>query len=204
MHLEAQVPAEGWRQNWVVDCRPVGSGLTALKYLAPYIFRVALSNNRIIRVENDQVTFRYTVGDTGQTRYCTLPAEEFIRRFLQYVLAKGFVKVRYYGLFRCGNRPLLVRIRGHLLLQRRIAELQTPASEARRTDTSRVLVCPTCGQPMRVEQVLLPHNRGPPSRADQSLKPHASMWWRRLRTTSHSHACFSVPCHPPTTRPACD
>ncbi|HEX9370514.1 MAG TPA: transposase, partial [Roseiflexaceae bacterium] len=47
-----------------------------------YIFRVALSNNRIIRVADDQVTFRYTVGATGQTKYSTLPAEVFIQRFL--------------------------------------------------------------------------------------------------------------------------
>lgn len=170
LHLDAQIPAETWQQAWVVDCRPVGNGLTALKYLAPYIFRVALSNNRIIRVENDQVTFRYTLGDTGQARYCTLAAEEFIRRFLQHVLPKGFVKVRYYGLFRSGNRPLLARIRGQLLLQRRIADLQTPASDARTTDTSRVLVCPTCGQPLRLERVLLPHQRGPPKCAQKGLR----------------------------------
>jgi hypothetical protein len=52
----------------VVDCRPLGNARAALKYLAPYIFRVALSNNRIVRVADDQVTFRYTVGATGQTK----------------------------------------------------------------------------------------------------------------------------------------
>jgi len=83
----------------VVDCRPVGTARAALKYLAPYIFRVALSNNRIVRVADGQVTFRYTVGDTGQTAYCTLPVQEFLRRFLQHILPKGFVvdfAVRYY------------------------------------------------------------------------------------------------------------
>ncbi len=60
-----QVDARAWAKSWVVDCRPVGSGVSALKYLAPYIFRIALSNNRIERVANEAVTFRYTEGKTG-------------------------------------------------------------------------------------------------------------------------------------------
>jgi hypothetical protein len=160
--LYAEVPAAVWQVAWVVDCRPVGSGQAALKYLAPYSFRVALSNNRIIRVADDQVTFRYTVGATGQTKYCTLPAEVFIQRFLQHILPKGFVKVRYYGLFRPGQRQLLGRIRGQLLLQQRIAAMQAPASASSAPVTPRALVCPSCGQPLRLERILLPHNRGPP------------------------------------------
>src|SRR5215211_1843355 len=111
-----QVPAETWRQAWVVDCRPVGSGAAALKYLAPYIFRVALSNNRIVGVQDERVTFRYRDGDTKQLRTCTLPALTFIGRFLQHVLPKGFVKVRYYGLFSRRQRPLLAQLRQRLLL----------------------------------------------------------------------------------------
>ena len=88
----ADIPASVWSQKWVVHCKPVGSGVGALKYLAPYIFRVAISNNRILNLENDRVTFRYRDTDTAQERVCTLAAEEFIRRFLQHVLPKGFVK----------------------------------------------------------------------------------------------------------------
>jgi len=83
----------------------VGNGQHACQYLAPYIFRVALSNNRIVRLANDQVAFRYRASDTGQNKLCTLPAEEFIHRFLQHVLPKAFVKVRYYGFFSPGRRP---------------------------------------------------------------------------------------------------
>ncbi len=71
--------------------------------LAPYIFRVALSNNRLVKVENDQVSFRY-YDNKGKRRYCTLPVEKFIRRFLQHILPKGFKKVRYYGLFSPAKR----------------------------------------------------------------------------------------------------
>ena len=86
-----QVPAATWSTAWVVDCRPVGTGEAALTYLAPYVFRVALSNKRIVGVANDQVTFRYRDGATKKTKCCTLPATAFIGRFLQHVLPKGFV-----------------------------------------------------------------------------------------------------------------
>lgn len=103
-HCFALVPAAVWEQEWVVPCQPVGTGVTALKVSGPIHpvaqqcrFRVAISNSRILKLADDQVTFRYRTSDTGKLRTCTLPAEEFIRRFLQHVLPKGFVKVRYYG-----------------------------------------------------------------------------------------------------------
>jgi len=158
--LWSEIPTAAWQQPWVVDCRPVGTARAALKYLAPYIFRVALSNNRIVRVVDDQVTFRYTIGDTGQTAYCTLPVQEFLRRFLQHILPKGFVKVRYYGLFRLGRRRSLAHLRSQLRLLQHIDQA-APAPAASDGNT-RVVICPSCGQPMRVERVVLPHTRGPP------------------------------------------
>ena len=73
------------------DCHPVGNGETALKYLAPYVFRVAISNNRIEKLEDDTVTYRYKESGSGRVRRCTLPVDELIRRFLQHVFPKGFV-----------------------------------------------------------------------------------------------------------------
>jgi hypothetical protein len=159
--LWSEIPAAAWQQSWIVDCRSVGSGQAALKYLAPYIFRVALSNNRIVRVADEKVTFRYSVGDTGQTAYCTLPVQEFLRQFLQHILPKGFVKVRYYGLFRVGNRRSLARVRSQLQLLQLLAAEATPAPVASEGST-RMVSCPSCGEPMLLKRVLLPHNRGPP------------------------------------------
>ena len=150
--LYEQVPVEIWhaKRDWVVHCQAVGSGEAALKYLAPYIFRVAISNNRIVKVEHEQVTFRY-FDNQGKRRYCTLPVLEFMRRFLQHVLPKGFKKVRYYGLFSPAKRELLHRVRFRLLIQsvspatapdetdRQVSSLLPPGS----------LPCPTCGRPMR-------------------------------------------------------
>jgi hypothetical protein len=114
--LVSQVKARVWVRAWVVDCRGVGSGAAALKYLAPYIFGIALSNNRIDRLVNDQVTFRYTEGKTGEQKRETLAVDAFIGRFLSHVLPKGFVKVRYYGLLRPSKRALLVQARNVLAL----------------------------------------------------------------------------------------
>jgi hypothetical protein len=108
------VPATVWEQDWVVHCKAVGNGETAFKYLAPYIFRVAISNSRLLKIENEQVTFRYRASDSGQTKLCTLAVEEFIHRFLQHVLPKGFVKVRYYGFLSVSQRARLTTLRQQL------------------------------------------------------------------------------------------
>jgi hypothetical protein len=117
-----EVNARAWKQSWVVDCRPVGSGATALKYLAPYIFRIALSNNRIERLANDEVTFRYTDGKTGEKKRTSLPVDAFISRFLSHVLPKGFVKVRYYGLLCPSKRQQLKEARSLLMLQQAVVQ----------------------------------------------------------------------------------
>jgi len=162
--LCGQVPAKVWSKKWVVHCQPVGRGETALKYLAPYIFRVALSNKRLVKVENDQVTFRYQESRSRQTRYCTLPAEEFIRRFLQHVLPKGFVKVRYYGLFSPSYRPQLTQLRLHLAPP--ASRLMTPATVLEPDPSGsprRPVRCPTCQQPLRLIATLKPRQeRAPP------------------------------------------
>ena len=67
-----QVPAQVWQKDWVTHCKPVGKGEGALKYLAPYIFRVAIGNRRILKVNDGKVTFRYRESDTGTWRTCTL------------------------------------------------------------------------------------------------------------------------------------
>ncbi|CAA9283830.1 MAG: Putative transposase y4qJ [uncultured Chloroflexia bacterium] len=161
--LEAAVPPAVWGKAWVVDCRPVGSGEAALKYLAPYIFRVALSNNRLERVVNDEVTFRYRAAESKKTKRCTLPAETFIRRFLQHVLPRAFVKVRYFGLFSPSKRAVLAQARA--LLDVREGAVRA-CSEQRVTIVAEehepIVSCPSCGAVMELTLVLLPASRSPP------------------------------------------
>ena len=88
--LFQQVPKDVWRKDWLVHAKPAGNGEAVLKYFAPYVFRVALSNKRIIKLENGQVTFVYKHPETKRWTSMTLPVFEFLRRFLQHVLPRGF------------------------------------------------------------------------------------------------------------------
>ena len=103
------IPTSVWNKAWVVNSIPVGRGEKALKYLAQYVFRIAISSSRIISLKNGIVTFRYKDSKTDEWKTMPLKVEEFIRRFLQHVLPSGFVKVRYYGLFASANRKQLSR-----------------------------------------------------------------------------------------------
>ena len=105
-----QVPKKVWRTDWVVNIKAVGKGNKALEYMARYIFRVAISNSRIEVFQNGRVTFRYQ-DNKGNCHRPTLEAEKFISRFLQHVLPKGFVKVRYYGFLSPRKRDLLDAIK---------------------------------------------------------------------------------------------
>lgn len=91
-----------WDQPWNVNCQAVGNGREALRYLAPYVYRVAIGNHRIQRVEcyddgSAKVTMMVKPSKSRSYRPMRLDAEKFIRRFLQHVLPKGFQKVRHFG-----------------------------------------------------------------------------------------------------------
>ena len=78
---------------------PFGGPQQVLKYLARYTHRVAISNSRIVGVTDGRVTFQYKdYADEHRSKVMTLSGVEFLRRFVQHVLPKGFVKVRHYGL----------------------------------------------------------------------------------------------------------
>jgi Putative transposase/Transposase zinc-binding domain len=88
-----------WKKSWVVYAKkPFGSPRTVLDYLGRYTHRVALSNNRIVKVENGQVTLSYRDRKDGdRKKTLTLEAHEFIRRFLLHVLPEGFMRIRHFG-----------------------------------------------------------------------------------------------------------
>jgi hypothetical protein len=133
-----EIPAKVWRQPWVVHCKAVGDGASALKYLAPYIFRVAISYKRIVKMSNTHVTFRCRATKTGKIKTCSVSAEEFLRRFLQHVLTKGFVKVRYYGFLSPGLRTRLASLREQL-----VGSQSLECGSEKHKDE---LLCSKCGQ----------------------------------------------------------
>jgi len=157
--LFAKIPATVWSLDWVVHCKPVGNGQTALKYLAPYIYRVALSNRRLVGIvhkgslETSQVTFQYRSSDTGQLKYCTLSVEHFIQRFLQHVLPKGFVKIRYFGFLAPNRRSTLALARRLLAKDAPLPSAIPPADSqlipSASSPDSPNMLCPSCGKPMQ-------------------------------------------------------
>jgi hypothetical protein len=147
------VPPEVWQKDWVVHCKPVGNGNNALKYLAPYIYRVAITNNRIEKLENGQVTFRFKNSDSDQWEAATLTASDFIHRFLQHVLPKNFVKIRYYG-FMAPNRKNLLAVANYLLDNIQISEIPPTENQPH--------ICPLCGAKLRWLKPLPKSTRAPP------------------------------------------
>jgi hypothetical protein len=109
------LPESIWKQPWVVHAKPTVQGADrVLNYLGRYVHRVAISNSRILSIEDGRVVFRYQRVNETQSKTMTLDAHEFIRRFLQHVLPAGLHKVRYYGLWAPSNRKRLRAIQDAL------------------------------------------------------------------------------------------
>jgi hypothetical protein len=145
-----QAPPSVWTQDWVVHSLPVGRGKRALKYLAAYVFRVALSNKRLVALTADSVTFRFRPSGSNEARLCALTPFEFMRRFLQHVLPKGFVKVRYYGFFSPGQRHLLRQIGAWFSLLKSTQQRPAKQNGTKQAKPEWLPACPHCGRPLRL------------------------------------------------------
>lgn len=100
-----------WKRQWVIDSQAVGQGQNSLRYLSRYVFRVAISNNRIKSIENNVIRFLYKDREKKKWKIMALDAMEFIRRFLQHVLPKGFMKIRHYGFLNPNSALSIEKIR---------------------------------------------------------------------------------------------
>jgi hypothetical protein len=115
----AAIPARVWNRSWVSFCKHYGQGNDAvLTYLSRYVFRTAISNARILGMDQTHVTFRWKDRGVDSWRSERLPGLEFLRRFLQHVLPRGFHRVRYYGLWHPSKRKESLCAWLHLILTR--------------------------------------------------------------------------------------
>jgi hypothetical protein len=126
--------------KWVVDCRLVGKGLPALKYLSRYLYRGVIGENNIVSNQDGKVTFKYVEGRTGKTCSRTLSGEDFLWLVLQHVLPKGFRRARDYGFLNGRAKKLLslVQLVLHVLIKAASRRLRPP------------FLCPKCQAPMRI------------------------------------------------------
>jgi hypothetical protein len=157
--LLGQVPRQVWQKKWVANCKAAGQGRQVLNYLARYVFRVAISNSRLERIENGEVTFRYRDNRSQLLRHETVTGIEFIRRFLQHTLPRGCAKVRYYGIWSPACREQLEQARSLLAAaapavapaavpNSPLTEQATPAPSSAR--------CPLCHRGQLLEVRMLP------------------------------------------------
>jgi hypothetical protein len=164
--LLGQVPRQVWQKEWVVNCKAAGQGRQVLQYLARYIFRVAISNSRLERIENGEVTFRYRDNRSQQLRRETITGVEFIRRFLQHTLPRGCAKVRYYGIWSPTCRKQLEQARTLLRTPTTTKAVASAPDSPPTAPTAPVPAparCPLChiGQLFEV-RVLPPQRKVPP------------------------------------------
>ncbi len=148
-----QIPSEVWAKSWNVDIQAVGTSERSVKYLSPYVFKVAISNSRIVKIDNRRITFRYKKGKSSRFRLITLDAMEFMRRFLQHVLPKGFMKVRYYGFMHPCSSVSLEDISTLIELAYEF-EIITPEPDI---EPISPLSCPDCGGELIYKYSILPH-----------------------------------------------
>jgi hypothetical protein len=146
-----------YRQEWVVYAKPPFAGPEqVLKYLARYTHRVAISNQRLLSLNDGQVTFRYKdYADSHRSKTMTLSAEEFLRRFVQHVLPRGFVKIRHYGLLAARGRNQRLALCRRLLLPATVAAHLGASGEASEgVRPSREPCCPhCCGQRLSFQEL---------------------------------------------------
>jgi hypothetical protein len=146
--------------------RPFGGPKQVLKYLARYTHRVAISNRRLVKLEEGRVTFRFKdYAAKGKRKVMTLSAEEFLRRFTQHVLPKYFMKIRHYGLLANNQRERLLAICRQLLLAvlvlRQAADRSEPETKDAECEGPRERRCAKCGSRRLIVRELTP-TAGPP------------------------------------------
>jgi hypothetical protein len=160
--------------DWVVYAKePFAGPKAVLAYLSRYTHRVAISNSRLIRLDDQGITFRvkdYRVTGPGRHTTMTLAADEFIRRFLIHVLPRGQHRIRHYGLFGNGIRAAcLARVRSLLGTGQSDPGHAHGGTPDDADAPARVLAlpCPCCGGRLIIVETIAPeqHPRAPPETA---------------------------------------
>jgi hypothetical protein len=152
--LFGQINPIVWKLDWNVNCQAVGSSEGSLKYLAPYVFKVAITDSRIIKVKNRRVIFRYKKQKSSRWRTTSLEAMEFIRRYIQHVLPTGFMKIRYYGFMGSGSSVTFDDIRAAIELS---LDIFIECRQVRKKKEKTSPYCPHCGGKLRYWYSISPY-----------------------------------------------
>lgn len=131
-----------WNKPWVVFCEPsLGKPDQLIKYLGQYVHRVAISNQRIVHLDDEKVTFQMKdYRDNAVNKFASLSGVEFLRRFCMHILPKRFVKIRYYGIYSSKISPALMNYAHKLIIK----PTETVAERLKRLCNIDVHLCPAC------------------------------------------------------------
>jgi hypothetical protein len=156
-----------FKNNWVVYAkRPFGGPEQVIEYLGRYTHKIAISNNRLLQVDDKKVTFRYKdYRDESKNKVMTLDALEFIRRFSLHILPKGFMRIRHYGILSSSRKITTLP-----LIHQQLNSTYSPSEKKDWKQISKDLgfnpdCCPVCKQQTMITIISF-DRRGPP---DQTM-----------------------------------
>ena len=156
---------ELFRNSWVVDARePFEKAENVIEYLARYTHKVAISNHRLVSIDNNTIVFRYKdYRDGGQQKIMSLGATDFLQRFCLHILPSGFVRIRHYGILSTRRKTQCLEDArcslGVAAPQKQPTDWKTIAFKRLGFDPGR---CPFCGEGKMVMIEKLAPERGPP------------------------------------------
>ena len=152
--LLAEIPHEVWATSWNVNCQPAGDAANTLAYLARYVFKVAISDQRILGLDSESVRFSCRKTDSARVRTMVLPVFEFVRRFLQHVLPSGFMKVRYFGFLSPTFAVPIDEVRARLEMAHGF--VVEPGANGIAPSPAAPMACSRCGAAIRFLRVVRP------------------------------------------------
>jgi len=152
---------KAWSTPWVVFCESsLGKPEQVVGYLGQYIHRVAISNHRIVEVDDHNVRFMLKdYRDQGKVKTSTLTGEEFLRRFCLHILPLGFVKIRYYGIYSTRFRTTILNGKEKMVIK----PVETIIERIDRLTGINVRQCPCCKKGHLVPVAIVPRMGSPPS-----------------------------------------
>jgi hypothetical protein len=150
---------QAWNKPWVVFCEPsFGKAENVVGYLGQYTHRVAITNHRLVSVDDENVRFTLKdYSDHGRQKTTTLTGFEFLRRFCLHILQAGFVKIRYYGIYSSRFRSTLLKDKITIRLQ----PAETVAQRIARLTGFDISTCPCCKKGRLICAGIIPRSHSP-------------------------------------------
>ena len=154
---------KAYATQWVVFCQPSFAGAEhVIRYLGQYTHRVAISNSRILKMDDNDVTFNMKdYADHSRVKPLTISGTEFLRRFCLHILPKSFVRIRHFGIYSSRFRWKVFANDQDLKLPQ--PKPATKADGVEQTLSTAVFCCPACQKGRMVAVAVIPRARSPDS-----------------------------------------